>query len=32
VVDASCLFLLLLAIVVAEWGGFRERVGAFASR
>jgi len=27
VVDASCLFLLLLAIVVAEWGGFRERVG-----
>ena len=26
-VDTSCLFLLLLAIVVAEWARFRERVG-----
>ena len=25
-VDAACLLLLLLAVVVAEWGGFRERV------
>src|SRR3954469_15135796 len=27
VVDASCLILVLLAVIVAEWGGFRERVG-----
>jgi len=26
-VDVVCLLLVLLAVVVAEWGGFRERVG-----
>jgi hypothetical protein len=26
-VDLACLFLIFLALVVAEWGGFRERVG-----
>lgn len=25
--DLGCLLLLLLAVIVAEWGGFRERVG-----
>lgn len=28
-VDLLCLFLVLLAIIVAAWGGFRERVGGF---
>jgi hypothetical protein len=27
VADAGCLLLLVLAIIVAEWGGFRERLG-----
>jgi hypothetical protein len=26
-IDLACLVLLVLAVVVAEWGGFRERVG-----
>ena len=28
VVDIVCVVLLLLAVVVAEWGGFRERIGS----